>query len=577
MIRGVGASDGVAIGKAFVKEEAELKIVLKEIADQELELERFNTAAEKCRIDLERRYNKTMNILGDEEAEVYNRHLGVFNGSILLGQVRKEIQEQNVNAEHILNEVKKKYASMFDRVADDFLKKKSESIKYIAEQIIKELLEANQENLSEIEEPVILIAAEIDSNDVIQLDKNKVLAIVTESGGKSSYSAIIASNFEVPAIVGATDILSAVKNGDEVIVDGNKGEIIVNPTQADKEGYFRKVNHEKEMLDVYKNYVHKETVTKDGHKFELSVASDNLNEIKEAREAGTESIGVMSTEFCFVGRDQAPDEESQFIAYRDAVTKAEGLPVVFRTLDCLADNSVPYLYFQHDRNPLMGLRGIRVTLAERELFVNQLRAILKASAYGPAKILFPMITSIEELLDAKMAVEEAKLALQETNEFYDPDIQIGMIIETPSAAMMTDLFAPEVDFFMIGTTNLLQFMNGVDRTNESLRSLYDSCHPGPLRMISRIITAAHKEGTRVGLTGDMTKPEYMMPVYVAMGVDLLCIDMEQITKTRWSVGQMEKVRWDGYLDEILMKSSASEIRAFVEGKYFEDMIGSVNA
>lgn len=574
MIRGVGASEGIAIGKAFVKQEADITIVYRKINDPAIEIDRFNNAAEKCRIDLERRYNKTMNILGDEEAEVYNRHLGVFNGSILLGQVRKEILELEVNSEHILDEVKKKYASMFDRVADDFLKKKSESIKYIAEQIIKELMEANQETLSEISEPMIVVGAEIDSNDVIQLDKNKVLAIVTEGGGKSSYSAIIASNFVVPAVVGAKGIISLVKNGDELIVDGSKGEVIINPTEEEKHRYFKKVDKEREMLDVYKNYVSKKTETKDGHFFELAVSADSLSEISEAREAGAESIGVMSTEFAFVGREKLPDIESQFIAYRDIITKAEGLPVIFRTLNCQVDNDLPYIYFQNERNPLMGNRGIRVTLNERELFIGQLQAILKASAYGQAKIVFPMILTINELLDAKMAVEEAKMALQEMNELYDPDIQIGIIIETPSAAMMTDMFAAEVDFFIIGTSNLLQFMNAVDRNSEQVAELYDIFHPGPLRMIRYIVDSAHSEGTRVSITGDMTKNEVMVPLFAAMGIDQICIEPENITKARWSASQMLKTRWDGYIEEVLNLKSGSEVQGYLDGKYFEDIIGS---
>ncbi len=572
MIRGVGASEGVAIGRAFVKQEAEVIIVLVEIEDTESELLRFNQAAEKCRIDLERRYNKTMNILGDEEAEVYNRHLGVFNGSILLGQVRKEIQAQGINAEHILDEVKKKYASMFDRVADDFLKKKSESIKYIAEQIIKELVEANQESLSEIGEQVIIVATEIDSNDVIQLDKNNVLGFVTEGGGKSSYSAIIASNFEVPAVVGAKGIMSQVQHGDILIVDGSKGEIIINPDKDQQDHYFNKVDKEKEMMDVYKNFVTKKTETKDGHLFELAVAADSLNEVTEARKSGAEAIGIMSTEFCFTGREQLPEDEAQFVTYRDAITNAEGLPVIFRTLDCFADNSIPYIYFHQERNPLMGYRGIRVTLAERDIMVAQLKAMLKASAYGRAKIVFPMIVSMEELLEAKMVVEEAKLALQESGDFYDPDIQLGMLVETPTAAMMIDVFAAEVDFFVIGSTNLLQLMNGVDRNNEQLLDLYDSFNPGVLRMVNHIVKSAHKEGTWVSICGDMTKYETLLPLYVAMGIDQICVTPETITKSRWSVSQMVKEHWEGYLVEALTLASGNELKSYLEQKYSDDIV-----
>ena len=574
MIQGVGASEGIAIGKAYVKQEVEVRIIYREVEDPDAELERFNLAAEKCRIDLERRYNKTMNILGDDEAEVYNRHLGVFNGSILLGQVRKEIQEQCINVEHILNEVKKKYASMFDRVADDFLKKKSESIKYIAEQIIKELVDVNSDGLGEIDEPVIVVAAEIDSNDVIQLDKNKVLAIVTEGGGKSSYSAIIASNFEVPAVVGAKGIMSLLKHGDEIIVDGNKGEVIINPDEETKDQYFKQVNREKEMMDVYKNFVNKRTETKDGHHFELAVAADNINEVTEARESGAEGIGVMSTEFTYVGRETAPAEEDLFVAYRNAITRAEGLPVVFKTLDCTVDNNIPYIYFHNERNPVMGYRAIRVTLQERELLVNQLKAILRASAYGRTKIVFPMIVSLNELLDAKLAVEEAKLALQESGEFYDTEIQIGMMIDTPSAAMMVDVFAGDVDFFIIGSTNLTQFMNAVDRNNENLIELYDCFHPGVLRMIRHVVTKSHEEGTWVGISGEITKYEMLMPLLVALGVDQICMDAEIITKARWSASQMVKSKWESYIDEGLKLPTGSEVRAYFEQKYFDDILWS---
>lgn len=574
MIQGVGASDGIAIGKAYLKREVEVKIVFRHIEDIDVELERFNQSAEKCRVDLERRYNKTMNILGDEEAEVYKRHLGVFNGSILLGQVRKEIMEQGSNAEYILNEVKNKYASMFDRVADDFLKKKSESIKYIAEQIIKELVEVNTETLSEISEPVIVVANEIDSNDVVQLDKSNVIAFVTESGSKSSYSAIIASNFEVPAVVGAKGILSQVKDGDTIIIDGQKGDVIINPDEATKSLYFKQVNREKELLDVYKNYINKPTRTKDGHKFELAASAENLNEVKEARESGSESIGVMSTEFVFVGREQMPTEDTQFIAYRDAITKAEGLPVIFRTLNCMSDNNVPYLYFYKDRNPVMGYRGIRVTLNERELFVTQLKAILRASAYGQARIVFPMIVSLDELLDAKLAVEEAKIELQEANEFFDPDIEIGMMVETPSAAMLIDVFASDVDFFIVGTTNLTQFMNAVDRSNEALSDLYDCFNPGVLRMVRQIVKSAHSEGTWISIVGEMTKYEMLIPLLAAFGVDQICVDGESITKTRWSMSQIEKSKWESYIDEGLALPSGSETRAYFEQRYFDDVFCS---
>ncbi len=572
MIRGIGASEGIAIGKAYVKQEIELKIRYRQIDHPEDELERFNAAAEKCRIDLERRYNKTTNILGEDEAEVYKRHLGVYDGSILLGQVRKEIQEQKTNAEHILNEVKKKYASMFDKVADDFLKKKSESIKYIAEQIIRELVGIDTTGLADIDEPVIIVASEIDTNDVVHLNKNSILGFITEIGSKSSYSAVIANNFEVPCVVGAKGAVNQINTGDEIILDGQKGEIIISPDEETKQSYARKVNREKELVDVYQNYKFKTTETIDGHHFDLSVMADNVSEVSDARESGTEGIGVLSTEFMFLGREQAPTEQSQLEGYREAITRAEGLPVVFRTLDCTQDNNIPYLYFHQDRNPLIGYRSIRVTLKERELFLDQLKAILRASAYGPTKILLPMITTVHELLDAKLVIEEAKVALQEQGVLYDSDIPIGMILEVPSAAMMTDLFAKEVDFFMIGSTDFMQFMNAVDRTNEQLHDLYDSFNPGLLRLLKQVVTAAHKEGTWIGICGDMTMNELLLPFFIAIGLDQVSTDSVNIAKYRWIASKIDKTNWHEYVKELLDLSSGNDVKLYLEDKYFNEVI-----
>lgn len=572
MIRGIGAAEGIAIGKAFIKSEVEMKVAYRKIDHPEYELDRFNAAAEKCRIELERRYNKTVNILGKEEAEIYRRHLNVFDGSILMGQVRKEIQEQKINAEFILHEVMKKYASMFDKVADEFLKKKSQSIKYIAEQIIRELLGVDATGLSEIDEPSILFARELDSADIVHLDRELILGIVTEVGGKNSYSAIISNNFNIPSVVGVKKALTQVQAGDTVIIDGQKGEVYLNPEDSLVDFYKKKLNKDKELEDVYQTFKDKKTVTMDGYEFELGAICEHMNTIAPAEEQGAQSIGLFKTEFVFLGRDVMPSEEAQLDAYRETIAMAEGSKVTFKVLDCSADNNLPYVYFHEERNPAMGYRSIRMLLSERELFITQLKALLQASAYGSMRIAFPMVTSIDELLDVKVALEEAKVSLEERGIIYDNELEIGVIIETPVAAAIADLFAREVDFIIIGSDNLIQYMTAVERTSEHLFELYDIYHPGIIRTIRNIVIASHREGTWVGVIGDVANNEYYIPLLAAIGVDQIALPPTQISKARWIVSRTDKGLWEKEVETLLELNSGNEIKMYLEKRNYEEII-----
>lgn len=573
MISGASAVEGITIGKVYIKQEVEIEVVRHKIEDIDGELERFKEAAEACRIELEIHYNKALNILGEEEAGVYKRHMNVFDGSILLGQVRKEVQEQRINAEYVLNEVKKKYANMFDRVADEFLKAKSESIKYIAEQLLKQLMDYRISDVEHIDSPVIVVAKKLDNSDIINFDKKVVLGIVTELGGKTSYSALIARKFNVPAVVGVSNILSQIEDGDELIIDGYTGEIFINPDEKQKEYYIKKGNKNKALEDIYSSYTKRKTVTDDHHEFEIAAFTENIKDIELAKKNGAESIGLFKTEFLFLGREDMPDESVQVKAYTKAINMVDGYDVIFRTLDCTADNNLPYIYFHDNNNPAIGYRSIRVTLEERQLFIIQLRAILRTSAYGHVKIVFPMISSIEELLEAKLAVEEAKISLDEQKIFYDTNIQIGIMVEVPATAMLTNIFAREVDFLIIGTNNLMQFMLAVDRGNEAISDLYNIYHPGVLRIIKSIVLEAHKEGTWVGLAGDMANSELLIPFFTALGIDQLCMKATLIAKARWLVSKMNKGVWEAEVSKIMEMESASEIKSYIEKRCYEDFGG----
>ncbi|MDF1616675.1 phosphoenolpyruvate--protein phosphotransferase [Petrocella sp. FN5] len=574
MIRGIGVAEGVTIGKAFVKREVEMKVVYRKVENPQLELERFNTAVDKCRIELERRYNKTLNILGQEEAEVYKRHLSVYDGSILLGQVRKEIQEQKINADYILNEVKKKYAAMFDKVADDFLKKKSESIKYIAQQIIKDLIGEENKSLSDLTEPVIIFANELDGNDIVHLDKNRVLAIVCEQGGKTSYGALISNNFKIPAVLGAKGIMSLVKDGDEVIVDGQKGEVFINPDKEMIDFYFKKVNKEKELEDIFLSFTKQKTLTEDGHPFEIATETENNSALLMSKEKGAESIGLFKTEYIFLGQTSMPDELVQLEAYREAVMLAENTTIIFRMMDCSSNHDMPFIYFHEERNPLLGYRSLRITLTERILFITQIKALLRASAYGKMKILLPMVTKMEELLDAKMAIEEAKVELDARHELYDNNIEIGMMVEIPAAAMMIEVFAREVDFLVIGSSELIQLMTAVDRSNEDLYELFDMYHPGLLRTIRQVVIGAHREGTWISIVGDMANNEILLPFMIAIGVDQICVNPSMVPKVRWLASKTNKAIWENEIDYLLSLSSGNEIKEYLEKRYYENYVWS---
>ena len=574
MIRGIGGAEGIAIGKAFVVNETQINIVHHKVEDVEAEVARFNVAAEKCHEELERLHNKTLNILGEVEAEVYKRHLSVFDGSILLGQVRKEIQDQGNNAEYILNEVMKKYASMFDRVADEFLKKKSESIKYIAKEMIRELMGMDAKGLSDIVEPVILIATDLDKNDIMQIDQDFILAIVTEVGNKTSPASLLADNLHIPCVVGARGIMEAVTEDVEVIVDGSKGEVFVKPDQSTINLYFRKVNKEKELEAIFKSFAGEATKTLDEHHFDISAKIEHVIDVLEISAVGAEGIGLFGTEYLFIGRDKAPDEETQFLSYRDAVIGAHGMSVVFRVLDITASNDLPFVYIPKEKNPMLGYKGIRLLLMEREMFITQLKAILKASAYGPSKLLLPNLTNLEDLVEAKMALEEAKMALEEEGELYDPELQIGISIDLPAVALNIEAFAREVNFVMVETSNLAQLLLGVERNNEALMNYYDMYHPGMIKLIQQCIVGAHKEGTRVIIAGDMTKEEYLLPYYVALGVDQACMEIGAVLRSRWAASKMTKALWEPRIPEILELATSSEVKQYLEKYYYDEILWS---
>lgn len=574
MIRGIGCSDGIAIGQAALKVEAEVKVVLRQIEDPSLEIERFNNSVEKCRLELERKYNKSTNLLSEEDSSIYKAYLGILTDSILAGEVRKQIQEKRVNAEYVLDEVKKKYARIFDKMQDDFLKRKSESIKNVTEMMIKELKGVEMTSSIHVEDKAIIFAKELSSTDMMHLDKDKISGIVTEMGGKTSYGAILADQYDVPAVVGAKRIMEQIKEGDLVIVDGSKGEIYINPDLDTLEFYSNKIEKIGQLEQIYLDYAQKATVSKDGHHFELAASISQESEIVEAYRLGAEGIGLLRTDALFFSRDKAPSEEEQFEVYKEAMLKSKDRSITVRSFDCSSGKDMTYIYYQEERNHLMGYRSTRIVLNERELLRDQFRAILRASHYGQVKIAVPFITNIEEWLDVKLIFEDAKMSL-DAQGIEINQVLLGMIIEVPAVAMMASVFAREADFILLGMNKLIQFMLSVDKRNEQIFELYEEFHPGVIRLIKEVITQVHKEGTWVGIVGDVAGNEFLAPLFTAMGIDQLSMPATLIAKLRWVVHQTDKSIWEKDLESILQMNSGKEIKNYLEKRYLEEFIWSL--
>jgi phosphoenolpyruvate-protein phosphotransferase (PTS system enzyme I) len=571
MIRGIGCSDGIAIGQAALKVEAEVKVVLRQVEDPSLEIERFNNSVEKCRHELERKYNKSTNLLSEEDSSVYKAHLGILTDSILAGEVRKQIQEKRVNAEYVLDEVKKKYARIFDKMQDDFLKRKSESIKNVTEMMIKELKGVEMTSSIHVEDKAIIFAKDLTSSDMMHLDRVKISGIVTEMGGKTSYGAILADQYDVPAVVGAKRIMEHIKEGDLVIVDGTKGEIHINPDLDTLEFYSTKIEKISKLEQIYLEYANKSTVSKDGHRFEIVASISQESEIAEAYRLGAEGIGLLRTDALFFAKDKAPTEDEQFEIYKEAILKSKEKCMTIRSFDCSSGKDIGYIYYQEERNHLMGYRSTRIVLTERELLKDQFRAILRASQFGQVKIAVPFITNIEEWLDVKLIFEDAKMGI-DAEGFKTNEVLLGMMIEVPAVAMMASVFAREADFIILGMNKLMQFMLSVDKRNEQISELYDEFHPGVIRLVRDVIAQVHKEGTWIGIVGDITGNEYLAPIFTAMGIDQLSMPATLIAKLRWVVNNTDKSLWEKELDIIVEMSSGKDIKNYLEKRYLEAFI-----
>lgn len=564
MIKGIGASPGIAIGKAFIKKDPEIIVEKRTIGDVIDEIDKLDAAIEKARTEIKSLYDNTLKTVGEEEAKIFEAHMMMLDDPEVFGQVREKIKAENINAEWAIKEVTEFYVQIFESMSDEYLKARATDLKDVTNRVIRILLGIELIDLAHLSEDVIIVSEDLTPSDTAQMNKERVLGFITEIGGRTSHSAIMARTLEIPAVVAAEGIMENVKTDDIIAFNGEEGIVVINPDEET----IVKFRKEKEDADRFKKSLESlrgaKTVSKDGFEVELVTNIGTPKDVDGILRNDGEGVGLYRTEFLYMDREMLPTEEEQFEAYKEVAERLKNKPVVIRTLDVGGDKELPYLDLPEEMNPFLGYRAIRLCLDRKDIFKTQLRALLRASAYGNIKIMFPMISSIEELREAKAVLEEAKEELYKEDILYNREIEVGIMVEIPAVAILSDIFAKEVDFFSIGTNDLIQYTTAVDRGNRKIAHLYNQFHPALLRLIKTVIENGHKEGIWVGMCGEVAGDPKLIPVLLGMGLDEFSMSPISILKARWIINNLSKKEMEEVVNKVINLSTAIEVQEFLD-------------
>ncbi len=555
MIKGKGISKGIGFGKIFILEKRDRKIQKKNVENTEDELKKFKEALNEEEKEIEEIIQQS----SIKEKEIMNAYLMILKDPTLIIETENLIKNFKYNAEYATEEGFNKIVEMFNKINDDYMSERAKDIIDIKNKIIDKIFGEDNFNLKKLPQNTILVAKELTTSETAKLDFENVSGIITEIGGVNSHTAIMARTHSLPFVTEIHNIFEVFNNGQYVGLNGKTGEIYINPSKEEENKLLNIQKLIEEENDELKEYKDKDTKTKDGFKVELVANIGIPSDIEKVIESTAEGIGLFRSEFLYMNSEKMPTEEQQFLAYKEVAEKMQGKPVIIRTLDVGGDKEIKYLNLPKETNPFLGYRAIRLCLDNIEMFKIQIRAILKASAYGNISIMIPMISSIEELRKTKKLVEECKKELEEKNIKFKEDIKLGIMIEIPSTAIMAEKFAKECDFFSIGTNDLIQYTVAVERGNEKIANLYSQYHPAVIKLIKMAIDGAHKEGIFCGMCGEVASDSKMIPLLIGMGLDEFSMNSNKILQTRKLIGNLDKKQCEKLIEKVENLESSSDI------------------
>ncbi|MBU4478130.1 MAG: phosphoenolpyruvate--protein phosphotransferase [Candidatus Omnitrophica bacterium] len=561
VIKGIAVSPGIGIGRVFIWDSEEYTISRHVLPENKLPLEitRFEEALIKTRTEILEIQKKIAKEMGVEHAEIFDAHLLVLEDRMLIEEVINKIKKEKINVEYAFVIVLKKYTNIFLKMDDEYLRERLVDIQDVGKRIIRNLLGKQKQGFFELDEKVVIVATNLSPSDTAQMHKEKVIGFATDMGARTSHTAILARSLEIPAVVGLKTLTPAVKNGDIIIIDGNNGNVIINPPRP----IIRKYQIEKKkFLDFEKGFSRFKTlpaVTKDGHPVVIGANIEFPEELASVIDHGAQGIGLYRTEYMYLNRTDLPTEEEHFLAYKKVAQCMKKNTVVIRTMDIGGDKFLSHLNLPMEMNPLMGIRAIRFCLAQPEIFKTQLRGILRASVYGNLKIMYPMISGIDELRKANEILDEVKQELRRKRIPFNKDIEVGIMIEVPSAALIADILAKEVSFFSIGTNDLIQYALAVDRVNEKIAYLYEPAHPAILRLIKSIIDIGHSEGLWVGMCGEMASEPVFVLILLGMGLDEFSASAVSVPEIKKVIRSVTLEQSQEVAAEVLTLQSGREI------------------
>ena len=563
-INGIAASDGVAIAKAYLIVEPDLSFNNEKVTDVDAELQLFKKAIETSKVELTKIRNNAEKNIGADKAAIFDAHLLVLDDPELIQPIEEKIKNEKVNAPTALTDVTGQFITIFESMDNEYMKERAADIRDVSKRVLAHLLDVELPNPSMIDESVVIVGNDLTPSDTAQLNKEFVQGFVTNIGGRTSHSAIMSRSLEIPAVVGTKTISKEVKQGDMIIVDGLTGEVIVDPTDDEVIAYENKRERFFEDKKELQKLRDEETKTLDGKHAELAANIGTPDDLTGVMDNGAEGIGLYRTEFLYMGRNELPSEDEQFEAYKKVLETMEDKRVVVRTLDIGGDKELPYLNLPDEMNPFLGYRAIRLCLDQPDIFRPQLRALLRASAYGKLNIMFPMVATLQEFRDAKSLLLEEKEKLQNEGVEVSDDIELGIMVEIPSTAALADIFAKEVDFFSIGTNDLIQYTMAADRMSERVSYLYQPYNPSILRLVKQVIDASHKEGKWTGMCGEMAGDATAIPLLLGLGLDEFSMSATSVLKARRQIKGLSQNEMEELAAKAINCATTEEVQTLVD-------------